>query len=109
MTIPTHGTASDASNNTSNNRTNAISHDVPNDISIAQYASLQPITAIAQKLGLSPEQIEPYGHYKAKINPTDVFASPAKSKQSKLILVTAINPTPAGEGKTTGTIGLTDA
>ena len=85
--------------------------DTPNDISIAQHATLQPISAIAQKLGLSPEQIEPYGHYKAKVNPSDVFAKPAKSKQGrgKLILVTAINPTPAGEGKTTVTIGLADA
>ncbi|MGM8910975.1 formate--tetrahydrofolate ligase [Psychrobacter sp. 1U1] len=82
---------------------------VPSDIAIAQSVTLQPINDIAQKLGLSTTHIEPYGHYKAKINPADVFAMPAKAKQSKLILVTAINPTPAGEGKTTVTIGLADA
>ena len=82
---------------------------VPSDIAIAQNVTLQPINDIAKKLGLSATHIEPYGHYKAKINPDDVFAMPAKAKQSKLILVTAINPTPAGEGKTTITIGLADA
>ncbi len=82
---------------------------VPSDITIAQSATLQSITLIAEKLGLSTVNIEPYGHYKAKINPDDVFAMPAKAKHSKLILVTAINPTPAGEGKTTVTIGLADA
>ena len=82
---------------------------VPSDITIAQNATLQSITLIAEKLGLSTVNIEPYGHYKAKINPDDVFAMPAKAKHSKLILVTAINPTPAGEGKTTVTIGLADA
>ncbi|CAM4024614.1 formate--tetrahydrofolate ligase [Psychrobacter arenosus] len=82
---------------------------VPNDITIAQNATLQPIQHIANKLGLSAEQVEPYGHYKAKIDPTAVFAQPAAAKSSKLILVTAINPTPAGEGKTTVTIGLADA
>lgn len=82
---------------------------VPNDITIAQNAILQRIQHIANKLGLSAEQIEPYGHYKAKIDPTAVFAQPAATKRSKLILVTAINPTPAGEGKTTVTIGLADA
>ena len=82
---------------------------VPSDIAIAQNATLQSITLIAEKLGLSTVNIEPYGHYKAKINPDDVFAMPAKAKHSKLILVTAINPTPAGEGKTTVTIGLADA
>lgn len=82
---------------------------VPSDIAIAQKVTLQPINDIAQKLGLTATSIEPYGHYKAKINPDDVFAMPVKSKQSKLILVTAINPTPAGEGKTTVTIGLADA
>ncbi|WP_350657238.1 formate--tetrahydrofolate ligase [Psychrobacter sp. S1-30-MNA-CIBAN-0213] len=82
---------------------------VPSDIAIAQNVTLQPINDIAQKLGLSAPHIEPYGHFKAKINPADVFAMPVKNKQSKLILVTAINPTPAGEGKTTVTIGLADA
>ena len=82
---------------------------VSSDITIAQNATLQSITLIAEKLGLSTVNIEPYGHYKAKINSDDVFAMPAKAKHSKLILVTAINPTPAGEGKTTVTIGLADA
>ena len=82
---------------------------VPNDIAIAQSATMQPISVIAEKLGLPMDQIEPYGHYKAKLNPSQIFAQPAKSNRSKLILVTAINPTPAGEGKTTVTIGLADA
>ncbi|WP_201587300.1 formate--tetrahydrofolate ligase [Psychrobacter jeotgali] len=82
---------------------------VPSDITIAQNTILQPINTIAQQLGLSINHIEPYGHYKAKIDPNAVFAAPAKTKNSKLILVTAINPTPAGEGKTTVTIGLADA
>ena len=82
---------------------------VPSDITIAQNTVLQPIHSIAQQLGLSASDIEPYGYYKAKINPNAVFAMPAKAKRSKLILVTAINPTPAGEGKTTITIGLADA
>ena len=82
---------------------------VPSDIAIAQNANLQPIKDIVKTLGLSINDIEPYGHYKAKINPNTVFAKPAKTKNSKLILVTAINPTPAGEGKTTVTIGLADA
>ncbi len=82
---------------------------VPSDIAIAQNTILRPINAIAEQLGLSAKDIEPYGHYKAKIDPAAVFAMPAKAKRSKLILVTAINPTPAGEGKTTVTIGLADA
>ena len=82
---------------------------VASDIEIAQKATLRPIIEIAEKIGLSADKIEPYGHYKAKINPNDVFEKPPKSQNSKLILVTAINPTPAGEGKTTVTIGLADA
>ncbi len=82
---------------------------VPSDIAIAQNAVLKPIKDIVQKLGLSMDDIEPYGHYKAKINANEVLSKPAKTKNSKLILVTAINPTPAGEGKTTVTIGLADA
>lgn len=77
------------------------------DVEIAQAAIMQPINEIAEKLGLNADQIEQYGKYKAKINPADAFKLPAKN--GKLILVTAINPTPAGEGKTTVTIGLTDA
>lgn len=77
------------------------------DVQIAQSCTLQPINHIAAKLGITPEQLEHYGKYKAKINPQDAFKLPTKN--GKLILVTAINPTPAGEGKTTVTIGLTDA
>lgn len=77
------------------------------DAQIAQAAVMQPIQAIAAKLGLSAEQILPYGHYKAKVHPPDIYQLPAR--QGKLILVTAINPTPAGEGKTTVSIGLADA
>lgn len=77
------------------------------DVEIAQAVTMQPINKIAEKLGLNTDQIEQYGKYKAKINPTEAFKQPAKN--GKLILVTAINPTPAGEGKTTVTIGLADA
>ena len=75
------------------------------DIEIAQGAKLSHISEIADQIGLLPEEYEPYGHYKAKI--TDKFLDRMSSKKDgKLILVTAINPTPAGEGKTTTTVGL---
>lgn len=74
------------------------------DIEIARKSKLRPITAIAKKLGLKPSQLELYGKYKAKIT-----ASYDSNKFGKLILVTAINPTAAGEGKTTTSIGLADA
>lgn len=75
------------------------------DIQIAQENQMKPIQEIAAALGLSKEQIEPYGHYKAKLTKIDT-----KQKTSgKLVLVTAINPTPAGEGKSTVTVGLADA
>lgn len=77
------------------------------DAEIAQSSTMRPIGEIAAKLGLDADNIEPYGHYKAKINPAEAFKLP--QKQGRLILVTAINPTPAGEGKTTVTIGLADA
>ncbi|EJU69879.1 formate--tetrahydrofolate ligase [Neisseria meningitidis] len=77
------------------------------DAEIAQSSTMRPIGEIAAKLGLNADNIEPYGHYKAKINPAEAFKLPRK--QGRLILVTAINPTPAGEGKTTVTIGLADA
>lgn len=80
---------------------------VKSDEQIAQESKMRPIQEIAAKLGLRPEQIDPYGHYKAKIRPRDAYELP--SRQGKLILVTAINPTPAGEGKTTVSIGLADA
>ena len=75
------------------------------DIQIAQEAKMLPITDIATKLGIEDDELELYGKYKAKIN--DAFLKrTADRKNGKLILVTAINPTPAGEGKTTTTVGL---
>ena len=76
------------------------------DIEIAQESRLLPIYDIAAKLGLDENMLEPYGHYKAKLNIASLKDKPAKGK---LILVTAINPTPAGEGKTTTSVGLADA
>ena len=74
------------------------------DIEIAKSCKMKPITEIAEKLGISSEDIELYGKYKAKVN----FKDNGK-KHGKLILVTAITPTPAGEGKTTASIGLADS
>ena len=76
------------------------------DIEIADQATLEPITEIAEKLGLLEDEIEQYGKYKAKI---DLNVKPLPNKKHKLILVTSINPTPAGEGKSTVLIGLGDA
>jgi len=76
------------------------------DIAISRAATLKPINAIAAKLAIPPEAVEPYGHFKAKI---DLSRVPATGTQGKLILVTAINPTPAGEGKSTTSVGLADA
>ncbi len=76
------------------------------DIEIAQSAVMQPITAIAEAAGIPVDCLEPYGKYKAKINLGDIPAD--YDKKGKLVLVTAITPTPAGEGKTTTTIGLAD-
>ena len=73
------------------------------DADIARQATMQPIDAIAAKIGISADELEHYGKYKAKIRPR------VSDKPGKLVLVTAINPTPAGEGKTTVTIGLADA
>jgi len=78
------------------------------DIEIADKAVLAPIADIAATLGLSRDEIEPHGHYIAKIG-TAAVARAATNASGKLILVTAVNPTPAGEGKTTTTIGLGDA
>ena len=72
------------------------------DADIARQATMQPISAIAAKIGIAEDQLEHYGKYKAKI-------PPQSGTPGKLVLVTAINPTPAGEGKTTVTIGLADA
>jgi formate--tetrahydrofolate ligase len=78
------------------------------DIEIAQEAVKLPIKEIAAKVGMTEDDIEPYGKYKAKI--TEEFLQSLKNKPAgKLVLVTAINPTPAGEGKTTTSIGLADA
>ena len=76
------------------------------DIEIAQAAEMQPITEIAANLGLQGEDVIPYGHYKAKLNHK---LAKADKPEGKLILVTAISPTPAGEGKTTTSVGLADA
>jgi len=79
------------------------------DIEIAQAAKKRPIMDVArEKLGIAPENLEPYGHYKAKVS-MDFIKSLKDRKNGKLILVSAITPTPAGEGKTTTTVGLTDA
>jgi formate--tetrahydrofolate ligase len=82
---------------------------MPSDIEIAQAARLQRISAVArEKLGIAEEHLEPYGHYKAKVSLK--YIDTLKSRpDGKLILVTAMTPTPAGEGKTTTTVGLCDA
>jgi len=82
---------------------------MPSDIEIAQAARLQRISAVArEKLGIGEEHLEPYGHYKAKVS-LKYLDSLKSKKDGKLILVTAMTPTPAGEGKTTTTVGLGDA
>ncbi len=81
---------------------------MPSDIEIAQQAKLDRIGTVAAKLGIPEEQLEPYGHTKAKIS-LDYLASLSGRPDGKLILVTAMTPTPAGEGKTTTTVGLGDA
>lgn len=78
------------------------------DIEIAQSAKLIPIAKIAQDLGIREEELEPYGRYKAKVN-EELFNRLKDRPDGKLILVTAINPTPAGEGKTTTSVGLGEA
>ena len=82
---------------------------MPSDIEIAQAAKLQRIAGVArEKLGIAEEHLEPYGHYKAKVSLKYLDSLKGK-KNGKLILVTAMTPTPAGEGKTTTTVGLGDA
>ncbi len=82
---------------------------MPSDIEIAQAAKLQRISKVAaERLGIAEDHLEPYGHYKAKISLKYLDTLKSK-KDGKLILVTAISPTPAGEGKTTTTVGLGDA
>ena len=78
------------------------------DIEIAQQCTMKPITEGAGALGIRPEELEPYGHYKAKLS-DDLAKRLENQPDGKLILVTAINPTPAGEGKTTTTVGLGQA
>ena len=82
---------------------------MPSDIEIAQAAKLQRIAGVArEKLGIAEEHLEPYGHYKAKVH-LEYLDSLKARKDARLILVTAMTPTPAGEGKTTTTVGLGDA
>ena len=78
------------------------------DVEIAQEAKMLPITEIATKLGISDDHLEMYGKYKAKIS-LDLLKENSDKKDGKLVLVTAINPTPAGEGKTTTNVGLSMA
>jgi len=79
---------------------------VPSDIAIAQAAKLRPIADVAAEVGLSPDEILPYGRYKAKIS---AEAIAKRSPRGRLVLVTGINPTPAGEGKSTVTVGVSQA
>ncbi|HTS90187.1 MAG TPA: formate--tetrahydrofolate ligase [Gemmatimonadales bacterium] len=79
---------------------------VPSDIEIAQAAKLRPITEVAAEVGLGPDEILPYGRYKAKITPEAIAR---RSPKGRLVLVTGINPTPAGEGKSTVTVGVAQA
>src|SRR6266540_7044506 len=82
---------------------------MPSDIEIAQAATLQRISKVAlERLGIPEEHLEPYGHYKAKVH-LGYLDSLKGKRDGKLILVTAMTPTPAGEGKTTTTVGLGDA
>jgi len=81
---------------------------VPTDIEIAQNAIMEPIAKVAESLGITDEHLEAYGRFKAKISLNYLDSLPVNPK-SKLILVTAISPTPLGEGKTTTTVGLGDA
>src|SRR6202795_763339 len=88
----------------------ASQHQSPkSDIEISQAAKKRLILDVAkERLGIGPENLEPYGHYKAKVS-MDYVKSLQSKPNGKLILVSAITPTPAGEGKTTTTVGLTDA
>lgn len=80
---------------------------IPSDIEIASAAKKKPITEIADELGILEEELEPYGRYKAKVSPI-VQRRLGEKSDGKLILVTAVTPTPAGEGKTTVSVGLAD-
>ena len=76
------------------------------DIEIAQQAELWPIAKVADTLGITDDELIPYGRHMAKVDVTRLADRPRKAK---VVLVTAINPTPAGEGKTTTSVGLADA
>jgi formate--tetrahydrofolate ligase len=80
---------------------------MPSDIEIAQAATMEPISMIAERLGIPETSVEPYGHYKAKVA-LDYLDSLPTNPDAKLVLVTAISPTPPGEGKTTTSVGLGD-
>src|SRR3954467_2892919 len=84
----------------------ATATQVPSDIAIAQAAKLRPIADVAAEVGLSPDEILPYGRYKAKIS---AEAIARRKPRGRLVLVTGINPTPAGEGKSTVTVGVSQA
>ena len=79
---------------------------VPTDIAIAQAARLRPLADIAAELGLKDDEVELYGKYKAKVL---LKALARREPKGRLVLVTGINPTPAGEGKSTVTVGVTQA
>ncbi len=81
---------------------------VPSDIDVARAAHMLPIAEVAARLGITADELRPYGHDKAKVD-RRVFEDRKDGPDGKLVLVTAINPTPAGEGKTTTTVGLGDA
>ena len=81
---------------------------MPSDIDIAQQAKMKKISEIADNLDIPENELEPYGRFKAKVS-LSYLEKLKDKKDSKLILVTAISPTPAGEGKTTTTVGLGDA
>ncbi|GAI73325.1 unnamed protein product, partial [marine sediment metagenome] len=80
---------------------------MPDDQDIASEFRIKPIDEIAAKLGIAADNLEKYGLYKAKLSPEKI--ENLKSERGKLILATAMSPTPAGEGKTTISIGLADA
>ena len=81
---------------------------VKSDIEIARAATMKPILEVGAGLGIGAENLQPYGHYKAKVD-LDYLASLESKPTGKLVLVTGINPTAAGEGKTTTSVGLGDA
>src|SRR5512137_2772642 len=85
-----------------------IQHPVPSDIDIAQAAKLRPILEIAEEMGLREKELELFGRYKAKVH-LEVRDRLTKRKNGKYIDVTAITPTPLGEGKTTTSVGLSQA